>query len=52
MVSRPSNVANVGGRERAEAGTIGGGRGTGSGRGKRRRGKGRITLRPVLYKAL
>ena len=44
MVSLPRNVANVGGRDRAEAGTFvnrgRGGGGTGSGRGKRRRGKG------------
>ena len=45
MVSLPWNVANVGGRDRAEAGTFvnrgrGGGGSTGSGRGKRRRGKG------------
>ena len=45
MVSQPWNVANVGGRDRAEAGTLvnrgrKGGGGTGSGRGKTRRGKG------------
>ena len=46
MVSPPWNVANVGERDRAEAGTFvnrGWGEGggcTGSGRGKRRRGKG------------